>query len=169
MKRLLLVVLTVVSVLTIQQISAQVYFGLTPIVQTNRLFLVVEGPTGLSYSIQRSTNGSDWSGATVFPTIYGGKQAFLQSDLTAYGYYRAAAYSNSVFYTSTNSPLIYSLRALVVAGNCHINVYGPTNRAYTVESSTNLITWSSQFIGLSGQTNFIDPALLQRFYRAKTQ
>lgn len=170
MKKLLsFVVLTAVFAFWESVMSAQINFGLTSVVQTNKLFLIVEGPTNLSYSVQYSTNGLNWSATPSFVTAYAGKPAFVQLIPPSYGYYRAVTSSNSVFYVSTNSPLIYGLKASLVGANRQINVLGPTNLAYVIEGSTNLMNWTPQFIGVTGQTNFIDPQILQRFYRGKTQ
>jgi len=170
MKKSLFLVASILAVFLLAvPCKAQVYFGLTSIMETNKFFLVVDNPASLSYTFEWSTNGSNWVPAPGFATTYNNKPARVQLRPPVPGYYRAIASSNSVLYISTNSPLVYSLKALVSGGNRQIQVAGPVNRTYNIEGSTNLLNWISVFTGSLGQTNFIDPFILPRFYRAKTQ
>ncbi|MFA6536739.1 MAG: hypothetical protein WC250_02610 [Candidatus Paceibacterota bacterium] len=168
-KSLSLAVLTLVCLFSIRESLAQVHFGLTSVVETNKFFLVVDNPAGLSYTFEWSTNGSSWSAAPGFATTYGNKPARVQLNPPVPGYYRATAYSNGVPYTSTNSPLVYSLKASTSGGNRQIQVVGLPSLTYAIEGSTNLVNWTNVFTGTLGQTNFVDPLILPRFYRAKTQ
>ena len=147
-------------------VSAQPVIGITSVQGGDKVYLLVSGPTNLSYSVQWSTNGHNFGPITAYPTSYDNKMAFLLAS-NVWGYFRARTISNGVTYYSTNQPLVFFLNLSEEGTNAVISVNGPANLSYTIETSPDLKNWSTSFIGVSGQTNFVDPKIFQRFYRGR--
>jgi len=170
MKRMFFAVILLVATLVSGPVLAQTNINLSPVYDSGRLYLLVTGPSNLSYSVEKSLDGVTWSNAPAFPTFFMDKLAFVPAGTNALGYYyRARTSSNSIVYYSTNSPIAFGLTQKVVGENAVVVVNGPPNKAYIIEASTNLLNWSPVLIGTIGQTNFNDPLRMRRFFRGKTQ